>query len=169
MKTLNLKQNASSVCAGFLLIAAVITLSTLSSQAQSTQTKVTTVVVAEPENQSAKANGEGNEIYTAVEHSAQFPGGIKKFYEYLANNIKYPADARKNNVQGKVFLTFVVEKDGSLSDIKVMRGIGSGCDEEALRVIKASPKWVPGTQNGRTVRQQYTAPIGFSLSKTAVK
>ena len=104
-----------------------------------------------------------NQIFTAVEKSAEFPGGIEKFYAYLSKTIRYPAVARENNVQGKVFLTFVVEKDGSLTDIKVLRGIGSGCDEEAVRVIKASPKWRPGQQNGRTVRQQYTVPINFQL------
>jgi protein TonB len=115
-------------------------------------------------NSDAKAVTEDpNEIFTAVENSAEFPGGIEKFYKYLGNSIRYPAVARENNVQGKVFLTFVVEKDGSLTDIKVMRGIGSGCDEEAMRVIKASPKWKPGQQNGRTVRQQYTVPISFTL------
>jgi len=108
---------------------------------------------------------DSNEIFTAVENSAEFPGGIEKFYSYLSKSIRYPGVARENNVQGKVFLTFVVEKDGSLTDIKVLRGIGSGCDEEAMRVIKASPKWKPGQQNGRPVRQQYTVPISFTLQE----
>ena len=68
-------------------------------------------------------------------------------------------------IQGKVFLTFVVERDGSLTDIKVLRGIGGGCDEEAVRVISASPKWQPGMQDGRAVRTQFTVPINFSLTK----
>jgi len=110
-----------------------------------------------------KVTEDSNEIFTAVENSAEFPGGIEKFYAYLQKNMRYPAVARENNVQGKVFLTFVVEKDGSLTDIKVLRGIGSGCDEEAVRVIKASPRWKPGQQNGRNVRQQYTVPISFTL------
>ncbi|PTQ99261.1 outer membrane transport energization protein TonB [Mucilaginibacter yixingensis] len=108
---------------------------------------------------------DSNEIFTAVENSAEFPGGIDKFYAYLGKSIRYPAVARENNVQGKVFLTFVVEKDGSLTDIKVLRGIGSGCDEEAIRVIKNSPRWKPGMQNGRAVRQQYTVPISFTLQE----
>jgi protein TonB len=108
---------------------------------------------------------ESNEIFTAVEEQASFPGGLEKFGNYLFKNIRYPAVARENNVQGKVFLTFVVEKDGSLTDIKVLRGIGSGCDEEATRVIKASPKWKPGMQNGRAVRSQFTVPISFTLQE----
>lgn len=104
-----------------------------------------------------------NEIFTSVEQSAEFPGGMDKFTNYLSKNMRYPAVARENNVQGRVIVTFVVEKDGSLTDIKVLRGIGSGCDEEAMRVIKNSPKWKPGIQNGRPVRQQYTVPIQFTL------
>ncbi len=104
-----------------------------------------------------------NKIFTAVEKEPGFQGGIEKFYKYLQNNIHYPAVAKENNVQGKVFVTFVVERDGSLTDIKVVRGIGSGCDEEAQRVLRNSPKWTPGIQNGRPVRVQYTMPISFTL------
>lgn len=105
-----------------------------------------------------------NQIFTAVENQPDFPGGMQAFYKYLGNNIRYPAVARENNVQGRVFVTFVVEKDGSLTDIKVMRGIGSGCDEEAVRVLKKSPKWKAGIQNGRPVRVQYSVPIAFNLA-----
>ena len=104
-----------------------------------------------------------NKIFTAVENEPSYPGGIEKFYAYLGKNIRYPAVAKENNVSGKVFVTFVVEKDGSLTDVKVVRGIGSGCDEEAMRVLKASPKWKAGIQNGRPVRVQYTMPINFAL------
>ena len=105
-----------------------------------------------------------NKIFTAVEQEPSYPGGLDKFYAYLGRNIHYPAVAKENNVQGKVFLTFVVERDGSLTDIKVLRGIGSGCDEEAVRVLKAAPKWKPGIQNGRPVRVQYNVPITFTLT-----
>ncbi|WDF55138.1 energy transducer TonB [Mucilaginibacter sp. KACC 22063] len=104
-----------------------------------------------------------NQIFTSVEQSAEFPGGLDKFGAYLGRSIRYPAVAKENNVQGKVIVQFVVERDGSLTDIHVLRGIGSGCDEEAIRVLKASPKWKPGIQNGRPVRQQYTVPISFTL------
>jgi len=105
-----------------------------------------------------------NKIFTAVEQEPSYPGGLDKFYAYLGRNIHYPAVAKENNVQGKVFLTFVVERDGSLTDIKVLRGIGSGCDEEAVRVLRAAPKWKPGIQNGRPVRVQYNVPITFTLT-----
>jgi protein TonB len=105
-----------------------------------------------------------NQIFTAVEQVPTFPGGDAGFNKYLSKNIRYPAIARENNVQGRVIVQFVVEKDGSLTDIKVVRGIGSGCDEEAVRALKASPKWKPGIQNGRPVRVQYSVPVSFALA-----
>jgi len=111
-----------------------------------------------------KINDNQNEIFSAVEHSAEFPGGIEAFYKYMNENLTYPEDARKNNIQGKVFVTFVVEKDGSITDIKVLRGIGGGADEESVKLLSAMPKWQPGIQNGFVVRQQYTVPIKFTLT-----
>ena len=103
-----------------------------------------------------------NEIYTSVEVLPTFNGDYGKF---LQKNLRYPPIARENNIQGRVIVNFVVEKDGSLTDIKVGRGIGGGCDEEAMRVIKSSPKWNPGVQNGRNVRVNYTIPIFFQLQQ----
>ena len=106
-----------------------------------------------------------NKIFTSVEQNPEFPGGDAAFGKYLGNKIRYPAIAKENNVQGKVFLNFTVERDGSLTDIKVVRGIGSGCDDEAVRVLKSSPRWRPGIQNGRAVRVSYTIPISFTLTQ----
>lgn len=105
-----------------------------------------------------------NKIFTAVEKEPAFPGGEDAFIRYLGKNIHYPAIAKENNVQGKVFLSFVVEKSGALTDIKIVRDIGSGCGDEAVRVLKNSPKWNPGIQNGRPVRVAYTIPVSFTLS-----
>ncbi len=102
-------------------------------------------------------------VFTSVEQVPEFPGGIQAFGEFLGKNIKYPAKARENKVQGRVIISFIVEKDGSLSDVRIRRGIGSGADEEAVRVINLSPKWKPGIQNGHTVRVQYSVPISFTL------
>ncbi|HTD99344.1 MAG TPA: TonB family protein [Mucilaginibacter sp.] len=102
-------------------------------------------------------------IFTAVESAPMFPGGQNEFYQFLAKTIKYPEAMKKNNIQGKVFLTFIVEKDGSLSDIKSVRDVGYGSAEESVRVLGLSPKWKPGYQNGRAVRVQYTIPISFSM------
>ncbi|RZK80593.1 MAG: energy transducer TonB [Pedobacter sp.] len=103
--------------------------------------------------------------FVSLESQPSFPGGMEKFYEYLKKTVKYPAMAQENNIQGKVFLSFVVEKDGALTDIKVDRKLGGGTDEEAVRVLKASPRWVPGIQNGKKVRVKYNIPISFTLSQ----
>jgi len=104
------------------------------------------------------------EVFSPVEIAADFPGGVEALYKWLSKNIKYPLSAREANIQGKVTITFVIEKDGSLSNFKIVKGVSYAIDEEALRVMKLSPKWKPGMQNGRPVREQYTMPINFSLA-----
>ncbi|MEO3403018.1 TonB family protein [Mucilaginibacter sp. CAU 1740] len=95
--------------------------------------------------------------------SPQFDGGIPGFSAFLSNNIKYPADARRNGVEGTVILRFVVEKDGSLTDIRISKSVAPALDAEAERVLRNSPKWIPGTQFGQPVRVQYAVPIKFAL------
>jgi TonB family protein len=102
-------------------------------------------------------------VFTSVEKVPEFPGGLQSFGTYLARNIRYPANARDQGIQGKVIISFIVERDGSLSDVHVTRGIADEMDKEALRVIMASPKWSPGIQNGRLVRVAYSVPISFTL------
>jgi len=104
-----------------------------------------------------------NRVFTEVEQVPSFPGGLNKFYKFLQQNIKYPAEARQKKIQGKVFITFIIEKDGSFSNLRILRDPGYGCGAEALRVMKLSPKWNPGIQNGHKVRVQYTMPINFTL------
>lgn len=103
------------------------------------------------------------EIFVFVEENPSFPGGEEALYSFLRDNIKYPQLARENNITGKVFVQFVVEKDGSISNAKVMRDIGGGCGQEALRVVKAMPKWKPGKQRGKAVRAQFNLPVSFNL------
>ena len=103
------------------------------------------------------------EIFQIVEEMPAYPGGEQKMMEYIAKNIKYPQIARESGIQGRVFVGFVVEPDGSVSNVKIMRGIGGGCDEEAMRVVKAMPKWKPGKQRGKAVRVSYTLPVMFKL------
>lgn len=103
------------------------------------------------------------QIFLVVEKMPEFPGGEEKFNQFLADSLKYPELARESGIQGRVFVTFVVEKDGSVSDARVLRGIGGGCDEEALRVINLMPRWNPGRQRGQPVRVQYNLPIKFTL------
>ena len=103
------------------------------------------------------------EVFLSVEENPEFPGGPAKLLEYVQKNLKYPMMARESDIQGKVFVGFVVEKDGSISNVKVLRGIGGGCDEEAVRVVQSLPKFKPGKQRGNPVRVAYTLPIVFRL------
>lgn len=110
-----------------------------------------------------------NKIFTAVETNPEFPGGTDALYRYLAENIKYPEAARKANVDGRVFLKFVVRTDGSVNDVRVVKGIGFGCDQEAIRVVKNMPRWDPGKQNKIPVNVEYVLPINFQLGETPIK
>ena len=102
------------------------------------------------------------DIFMVVEDMPQFPGG--NVTKWIAKNVKYPQLAQENGIQGKVFIKFVIEKDGSITDVQVSRGVDASLDKEAIRVIKAMPKWKPGKQRGKAVRVSYTLPINFQLS-----
>lgn len=106
---------------------------------------------------------EVEEVFLIVEDAPEFPGGIEAFYAHMAANIRYPAAALRLNVQGRVYVQFTVEKDGSLTDIHVVKGIGAGCDEEAVRVMKTVPNFIPGKQRGVPVRVKRVMPIYFKL------
>lgn len=103
------------------------------------------------------------EIYQVVENDPEFENGMEGLYQYLATNIVYPPDAREEKVSGKVLVSFVIEKDGSVSNVKVLRSPDERLSREAERVIKAMPKWKPGRQGGKKVRVQYALPIQFKL------
>ncbi len=103
-------------------------------------------------------------IFTVVEDQPGFPGGEEARIRYLTENLRYPQMAREAGIQGTVFVTFVVERDGSVTDVRVLRGIGGGCDEEAVRVVRNMPRWTPGRQRGQPVRVQFNMPIRFVLN-----
>jgi protein TonB len=106
---------------------------------------------------------EKQEVFRYVEEMPTFPGGMDQVPSFFAANIKYPEIARRAGVEGRVFVQFVVSKDGSITQVQVAKGIGAGCDEEAIRVVKMMPKWTPGKQNGRPVLVQVVVPIQFKL------
>jgi len=108
-------------------------------------------------------SAEEAQIFMVVESMPEYPGGEAALYAYLAENIKYPQMAKESGIQGRVFVTFVVERDGRVTDVRVLRGIGGGCDEEAIRVVEGMPKWSPGKQRGKAVRVQYNLPVKFTL------
>ena len=121
-------------------------------------TEINVVIEEEPEEEIYE-----EEIFTIVENMPEFPGGTEALFKHLAKNIKYPAMAKDAGIKGKVYVTFVVDKDGSIADVKVLRGIGGGCDEEAVRVIKESPLWKPGMEKGVSVNVRMIMPITFKL------
>lgn len=103
------------------------------------------------------------EIFTIVEEQPSFPGGDKARIEYFNNALHYPSNAKELGIMGTVYIGFVVEPDGSISNVKLLRGIGGGCDEEAIRVVQAMPLWNPGKQRNKAVRVQFTLPVRFTL------
>jgi protein TonB len=104
-----------------------------------------------------------DEIFLVVENEPEFLGGKDSLYAYIARNIVYPEAAKKEKIEGQVYVSFIVEKDGQVSSVKLLRDIGGGCGEEAIRVVKSMPKWKPGTQRGKPVRVQYHIPLHFIL------
>ena len=116
-----------------------------------------------------KMQPDKNGVYQIVEEMPSFPGGEQALIDYVSKNVVYPQEARDKEISGRVFVSFVVEKDGSVNEVKVMRGIGGGCDEEAVRVIKSMPKWKPGKQEGKPVRVSYMMPINFKLTEKQPK
>jgi periplasmic protein TonB len=103
-------------------------------------------------------------VYSVVEKLPEFPGGMNTFNRYLQDNIHYPAVAKQHGTHGRVLLTLVIEKDGSVSHVKVSKGVSPEIDREAVRVVMASPKWAPGMEKGKVVRVSYTLPVYFDLS-----
>ena len=120
-------------------------------------------VIEEVVFEEAPEEEEVEEIFTIVEDQPTPSGGMAAFYQYVAKKMKYPAQARRMGIEGKVFVQFVVDKDGTLTEVQAVKGIGAGCDEEAVRVIQGAPKWKPGKQRGRAVKVRMILPITFKL------
>lgn len=130
----------------------------------------TTVIYATPVNTSNKEvttqilpGDQTEDVFMVVEEMPEYPGGTEALLTYLKDNLEYPENCKKNNIQGRVIITFVVEKDGSVADAEIVRSVNEELDAEALRVIKAMPNWKPGKQKGKTVRVKYTVPVNFKI------
>ena len=104
-----------------------------------------------------------DEVFITVEQQPEFSGGMAALSQYLQKNLRYPAAAQRVNLSGRVFVSFVVNTDGSIQDVQVLKGLGFGMDEEARRVVSGMPRWQPGKQSGRAVRVKFNLPISFSL------
>ena len=110
-----------------------------------------------------KTPSPSNKVYDVVEEMPQFPGGASALFDYLARNIQYPVVAEENGIQGRVVVSFVVDRDGSITDVRVQKGVDPSLDKEALRVVRSMPRWIPGKQDGAPVRVKYTVPVTFKL------
>jgi TonB family protein len=111
----------------------------------------------------SQVDGIKGEVYTVVENQPNFPGGMEQLGKYLSDNLKYPAAAERANVEGRVFVSFIVTTTGEVKNVRILKGIGFGADEEATRVVAAMPRWKPGSQDGVPVNVQYNLPINFAL------
>ncbi len=113
--------------------------------------------------------GDKDNVFTVVEKMPSYPGGIDKMIQFLSMNIKYPEDAKAKGIEGTVFVTFIVKDDGTVSNVKILRGIDKSCDMEAIRVVKMMPKWIPGEQKGEKVNVAYSLPVKYKLDKDKEK
>lgn len=111
----------------------------------------------------AQRSEETNKKQIIVEKLPEFPGGEESLFQYIKDNVKYPDKANRKGIEGRVVVNFIIDKDGNVTKPKVLSGIGYGCDEEALRVVAAMPKWTPGTQRGKPIAVAYNLPVRFKL------
>jgi len=123
-----------------------------------------TTVIKEVVISEAPVVEKADQIFDVVETQPNPPGGMAGWNAYLSKNLKYPTQARRMGIEGTVIVVFVINTDGSIQDVEVLRGIGGGCDEEAVKVVQEAPKWEPGKQRGRPVRTRMRLPIRFKLS-----
>jgi protein TonB len=122
------------------------------------------VIFDEPVEEVVKKDNDEDIIFTVVEQQAEFPGGFEAMGKFLGRNMKYPAQARRMGVEGSVYVSFVIDRDGNISDPQIIKGISAECDKEAIRVVKLMPPWKPGKQNGKAVRCRFVLPIKFRLA-----
>lgn len=108
--------------------------------------------------------GQTGEIYTIVEKQPSFPGGEKALQQYIKQHRVYPDIARKAGVSGRVFVSFVINTDGSIQNVELLKGIGMGCDEQAIHLVQTMPNWIPGSQSGKAIRVKYNLPVAFGLA-----
>ncbi|MDE6716934.1 MAG: energy transducer TonB, partial [Muribaculaceae bacterium] len=132
--------------------------------AKAFQEAVVTAPVEEPK-PVVEEKHEENKIFEAVEQQAEFPGGMGALMKWLSNNIRYPEAAAQNDIQGRVIVKFVVERDGSIGNVTVVKGVDKDLDKEAIRVVKKMPKWQPGKNNGVAVRSYFNLPVTFKLAQ----
>ena len=148
-----------------LLAAVFITpvLLSCSMEAKEEKTEITPAIEEKKTEEVMLEGSEVEDVFTVVEEMPTFPGGKQKMYEYIGQNLEYPADAKSAGIQGRVVVKFIIEKDGSIDNVRVIKGIGHGCDKAAMEVIKGMPNWIPGKQRGKNVKVEFALPLSFKL------
>jgi TonB family protein len=134
-------------------------------QSPETSTSLESKIIEVPAQQSFVGQELADEVFDIVEEQPAPVGGMKEFYSYVAHNLRYPTTARQKGIEGRVFIQFVVDSEGNLTKIKTVKGVGAGCDEEAVRVLEGAPNWKPGKQRGRAVNVRMILPITFKIDK----
>ena len=161
---IHMLQKPTTHCRALLSYAAVLIPATLLWMCTQKDTELTSPKGETIEvNQSARQAGVDGDVFTVVENQPEFPGGMKELGNYIGNNLRYPEAAKRANKQGRVFVSFVVTKEGDIADVKIVKGIGFGADEEAIRVVQKMPRWKPGSQSGEPVNVRFNLPINFQL------
>ena len=150
-------------CRGIALIPVFFAAICIFSNCDSSNTQTSTGVVTEDKVETRAVTEQTSDVFEIVEEMPEFPGGVSGFMQFIIDNIRYPEAAQKNGIQGRVVCGFVVNKDGSISDIQVIRGVDPLMDEEAVRVVNMMPKWTPGKQGGIAVAVRVTIPVPFRL------
>jgi len=151
----------------FLAVIFFFTAGTKYAEAQ--ESKVSSKTAGEVSTVSQEQTPTENEVFMVVEDMPEYPGGQDALITYLVTNIKYPQEAKEKGITGTVYVQYIVEKDGNITNVKILRGVGGGCDEEAIRVVSGMPKWTPGKQRGENVRVAFTLPIKFALEDKSTK
>ncbi|WP_337042375.1 energy transducer TonB [Emticicia sp. 17c] len=117
----------------------------------------------------AQSNPKNNEVYEQVDQTPEYPGGMPALVDFIGKNLKYPSEAHKNKIEGKVLVKLLIEEDGTISETEIMKGLGHGCDQEVTRVIKLMPKWKPGKKDNAFVRTSLVLPVMFALERKSSK
>lgn len=149
---------------GYAFVLPLAGLLAMCTQSERDQPQLESGLPATAQTQARKEVKIDGEVFTVVEQQPEFQGGMAALGSYLGKNLRYPASAQKAKAQGRVFVRFTVTKTGEITDVELLRGIGYGADEEAIRVVQNMPRWKPGRQNGRLVNVQYNLPINFQLA-----
>jgi TonB family protein len=156
---------AGLLCASTLGFSKTYSLVDLAPGHNEKEKNTTSLPAVTSDNRITSTTKQVDKVFTTVQHVPEFPGGINAFYRFLGHAVHYPKSARENGTQGRVIIKMIVEKDGSLSHITIARGVSKDIDKEAIRAMSTSPKWKPGTQNGKLVRVAYALPISFTLAE----